>query len=947
VSGGSDIEGGALRDSEALAARLLAWGGDPGEAESLRAEVRGHAESHAGGLRIRGTPAPGLRALAKAAELYKSAGRGPRSLHGWLLKERNRGESAAFAPLLGDPAMGDWPWVDALTLSEPDTVAWCDVLRQLRPVVDEPIRRFLRVAFQVRRRQTWPAACRAWAVLAQRDEVLRDDLVTLWRACFASLGPRWPKTGLATVEARRALGPNSAHLLRHTLFLGACWRASGGDPVGSTALLAGADGVRLAGMPLPSDDADRSVVLLCLAELLPTDPEGIAEHLVARAREMGPDELSEVGFRHLLGRLPPGPAADAIRGGLLRPRWIPAGIDALWEWLETAAWFVERDDAEAMDRMLGAAAEGAVALRWRVGAGRPDAPVEALIERLRQLLDADRFAVIPTRRRAALIAETRLLMRTDDVGPLPWPALMRVAGASGSGMDGTVAEVGEPSLCVLLAERSLTSRTLMRDVVLSPRNVLRVGGIQDGFIAGQVAVQTERILRELRTDSDRVRFLWNLLQQDPPTKTFAELALVLRTELAVPRDDGSESPAGSSSSGRSHPLMAMVRAVSVLDERRDGDPSASIAPAFAELVSCTCALLGDDVPVGSALGALAGALEAAVDEEEDPLEDDAWLRRFEDVVLGTEPRGGLVGWAWWLASAAPDERELHEKRARSVKALARLVAAVRVVRAARPALTADQHDELFAASRALQEQIGPLGWPETRLVGSLLARLEQRSLDALAIGRRSRAAVQALERMLERADEQALAAVIRDPEQLALMPVDQLRHVHRDLLGQLRFADAEHLRHAVSERVRLPSRLTHATPLYAAVAGGTFLVLDVGDAWLGLVTQEAWWRCAATLGLALAASYGLLLNDLAPRMNTSGLSPLGRWRILAFRALPTFLQALFVSVTISALAMATLGSLSPTVPSLLTLALWSSLALFLGVFIGLVLQGQSTTRADG
>ncbi|MEQ1569701.1 MAG: hypothetical protein ABMA64_28960, partial [Myxococcota bacterium] len=302
-----------------------------------------------------------------------------------------------------------------------------------------------------------------------------------------------------------------------------------------------------------------------------------------------------------------------------------------------------------------------------------------------------------------------------------------------------------------------------------------------------------------------------------------------------------------------------------------------------------------------------------------------------------------VGWAAWLADDDPNRG--RRAAARCAEASVRLRAAVRMVRAARPAVTADHHEELVAAGSALYREIGALGWPETRLVTALLDQLQARSSDALARGRRSRAAVEALDRVLERADEDAMAGLIRDPIQLGLLPIDELKRMHRDLLGQLRFADAEALRRAVAERVALPHRIVHLTPLFGAVAGGTFLVLDIADAWLALVGAHAWAQVGATVVLALGGSYLLLVDDLAPRVTTPGLGRLARWRLLAVRTLPTFAQAAAVSVGTSAVVMATLGRLGPTAESASTLGLWSALALFLGVFIGLVSQGQSATRS--
>ncbi|MEQ1572112.1 MAG: hypothetical protein ABMA64_41170, partial [Myxococcota bacterium] len=587
-------------DAEALARDLLAWDRTPASAGELRARAR----AFRGVGRAPRGEGVGLRALAKVSELYVKGG-DPASLGAWLLKDRNLADGQLLAPLIGDPALGVWPYHDALGLSERELVVWARVFEQLRPVVDPSIRRVLQVAFHVRRRQTWPAVARAWAALALDDAPLRDELVAAWASTFADLGDRFPKTGLG-----RPTDGRGAHHRRHVLYLGCCWRALGRDE-------AGLPPGRLASMPLPSDDADRSVVVLGLTALARVAAPELDPHLVQRARELGPDELSEVAFRELFAALPPGPGRAAIRAALIAPRWKPGRADALWEWLNTAAWFADQGDASAVEQMQAEAGEAASALGWRLGRAPAAEPVDALIGRLGSLLDPDRFEVVPHRRRAALLAETRLLMRTDDVAPLSWPSVVRVAhpAAGDRALRGDVADVGEPSLCVLLAERALTSRTLLRDVALDPANVLRIGGIQDGFVAGQVAVQTERILRELATDADRVRFLWKLLQQDPPHRTFAELGLVLRT-------DG-------------HPLHPMVRAVSALDQRRDeGADTEAIARAFAELVSCTCALLGAEAPIASALGGLARELVAAVVTPADPLDDEAWLDRFEAVVLG-------------------------------------------------------------------------------------------------------------------------------------------------------------------------------------------------------------------------------------------------------------------------------------------------------------------------
>jgi len=907
----------------------VGWQGDVAEAMDLRVEVSGQAR-----LRLGPDATPQLRGLAKACEFYASGKREPRALVSWLARPDNAEAAQVFRPLLGDAAMGQWPHDAPFVLSEADLVAWCRILWRFPPVVDDRVRRLIGVAFQIRRRQTWPEACRAWARLALYDDELCERLQKLWSMCFPAPIERWPKTGLSS--ARQTLfdgGTKAVHLIRHTLFLGCCWRAVGGD-----ARIAGIEPDVLASMPLPRDDADRSVIVMALTELLDAHLPAMEGPLVARSREIGAEELTEAAFRGLHDALPDCEARAAVREALIEPRWKPGRVDTLWEWLNTASWFQAQGDVEATERMRAAAGVASAALDLRLGRVPGGIVSEVLIDRLQRMLDRDRLAVTPKPQLAALLAEIRLWMRLPDARDLPWASLVRLAvHDSHLGMlEGPVAQVAEPSLCGLLAERRFTSRTLMRDVELSPAHVLALGRLQDGFIAGQVAVQTERILREATQDSDRVRFLWQLLQQDPPYRTFQELGLVLRTDFALPTQ--APPPDG----GAETPLHAMVQAVSTLDQHRDeGATIDRIARAFAELVRCTIVILEDETEGRKALEQLANAFLAAVEEDRDPL-DPGWLQRLEDVVIGRDLRGGLVGWGWWLAHDT-DPRDLSERRRGTERALGRLRTAITMLRSAQPIVTVDQHDEVKAASEALIAQIGTLGWPEARLIETLLDRLLARSEEALSRGRQAAAAVKQLHQLMESGDDAGIARLVRDREQLRLLPVHEVRRLHSSLLGQLMFGEARTLRRSAEGRCELPTQVSYLMPLFAAVGGGTFLVLDVGESWLSLVEQRAWWGYAATVALTLLASFTLLLADLGPRVPQTSGSLRRRYTRLAVRAFPTFVQAGAVSVLVSAIAMATLKKL-PGPDAVPTLVLWSSLALFLGVFIGLILQGQSATR---
>lgn len=937
----------AQDDAGGLGPRLAAWDGSEEQAEALRAAVY-----EASPIRLQGKPKPGDRALAKVGDLYANERKSPDKLGRWLTNPKNASELPYVAPLIGDRAMGTWPFQDPMDIPEAEARLWLSVLASTHVVVDDAVRRFLRVMLQVRRRETWTMAAEAFAVTALRDEPLREQLGALWRACWPKgLPKKWPTKHGGGLSAQVAAGGRErAHLPRHTLVLACAWLAAGGDPE----LVPTLSAERLVGMKLPGHDADRSVVVRGFDVLLDGPAEmraAVVAGLPKRVKELGGDVMTEETFRDVLEHMRADVEAEAtlataIRKQLIKARWKPGRLDALWSWLDTAGWFRERGDEEAVAAMTADAGGAALALELRLGTA-PAPDIDGLSERLRLLLDEDRLLVMGQGQRATLLAETRAILAMEAFAHVNWPAVVRLSGGSSHPpMDGAIGEVGQASLGVILSHQKVTSRTMMRGTELSRDAVLRIADINDGFVATQVAVHGERLLRQIAADTaqsqegtaaseEQVRFLWQLLARNPPARTFEELDLVLRRDFVFGLEGEGEDVGYSSG-----PLHSVVKSISKLDDLRDaGGSLAETADAFAVLVRDTQELLaevGDDMPP---LVQLAEDLENAADHADAVFEAD-WWTRLEKVALGTKGVGGLVDWAFWLQRPSERKDTLKARRLGVEKALRRLHSALDVVREARPSVTVEQYDEVVAATASIAPALGPLGWPEQRIVDGLMAALEAGCLDALDEGRKSRAVVEATRSMLEREDEPGLIELTGDSERLQLLPVGLLRDLHEFFLKHLLFKEARLLRAAVAERVPLPSPMSWMMPLYGAVAGGTFLVLDVGDAWLDLVKDKAWWRYGSTIAVTFVASFWLLLGSSG---TVSTGSRLGRFLRHCIRVFPPFIIALSVSVAVSAIAMATLGRFDQP-DSALLLLMWSALSLFLGVFVGLIVQGQGVTR---
>ena len=190
--------------------------------------------------------------------------------------------------------------------------------------------------------------------------------------------------------------------------------------------------------------------------------------LAARADEAAADEMAEAVLRDLATSLRDDASAAAASAGLasrLRaPRWKTRKhakrLDALWSWLETAAWFHARGDAAAIAAMGADAAEAGPALRLKLDGILPDGlsdPVAAVLPRLRAVLSADIFDTTADGERTARLAELLLLLDHPQVAELPWARLVaRAAKAAFAKWPEPTSPVSSPSAS---SGRQLSSAT--------------------------------------------------------------------------------------------------------------------------------------------------------------------------------------------------------------------------------------------------------------------------------------------------------------------------------------------------------------------------------------------------------------------------------------------------------------------------------------------------------
>lgn len=634
----------------------------------------------------------------------------------------------------------------------------------------------------------------------------------------------------------------------------------------------------------PRDDADRSVVLAARVAA------GAVDRVV---------ELVE-GGRYPL----------TLRGAVAaRELLSPAAIEDLQRRVAEGSWS-DADSLLALEE-----ARQVLGLEPLV----PDVTLDAigLADRLGALFDPRRGPLLPREHRARELVVLLGAMGREPVASVAWADLARAAGEHVPSLSGRVHETGPAALVVLSALAGWPVQHLLRRAWLDRASVLQLAPLENGFVSTQLAIQLERLLRTSDDDAERVRLLWQLMVADPPSETFEKLALRIRCEV-----DPGERGEG--------PIVELVDALHELDRHRDrGAAIEDLAPAMRR--------------VAVAVGAVLSNQEHPLDRMVSLLERDASadgvisaLEAFAEL-LGGRPQG-LVAWSCWVDD---DESALTERSERLGRCLTGLQRAARVMLEARPRVEPGHLASIRGAARTLREELQRFGWPERHGLNALLDQLLDAAEADLETGHLATERSSSVDRCLQLGDEAGLVAELRSPDTIGLLAVRDLRRVHRFLLHQLRFRDADRLRRQVADRVALPSVASKLIPIFAAVVGGSFLVLDFGSDWIELAASWFEARVLVTTALTLVFSYLVLLVTLGSRMSDAR-GALRRWVVAARRIAPTWLAALVVATASAALVISTLGRPWSTLP------IFSSLQLFLGVFVGLVLQGQPvlTTEDD-
>ena len=917
-------------NSRDISTDLTQWDGSLPSALELRQRVRDLAA-------VRGGPDSGEApsgALADALRAYKK--RQPERLAPAVAK------MPGLAALIGDEAMGRWPFAEVERMADDQAILWLPLVGEA--VITPEIVRFVEVLFRVRPRELWIFASRAKARLAIRDAALRLQLTGEWRARFPNgLPKRWPKSG-GLVEGAKG---NEVHDARHVLHCACAFLALGG----SREAVPGLDPGQLVAMGQPVNPADASVVLSGCAELARGQPTralvlaGLPDLVAGAEAEQQVDAalcelVDALGDEALV--------AARICEVIEAPRWQRhvgmVRANGLIGWLDQVEWLRNRGDVERAARIVECSAAARPALLLRLERTLPDgAPhaMAAILPRLGGLIDSDLWETAPPDAQTLLVVELLELLELSEIKDLSWRAVVNLAakGRAIESQPGAVAKVARADLLMWLVARARNAPSvMMRAARLDEPAILVLARCQEGDIARAVAVQAERHLRDIKPDrpeigpgSAQVRFLWRLLQSNPPARAVQELADDLR--------------------GKDTPLHATVLAVAELDRLRDcknpPTPDAEIVAQYDGVIAAAKPLLeSDDLPA-RLLGELRQKLTIG---DRGEAGSETWLVWFRTLLYGANKTSGIQAWTTWLGLGSDEFAATWEK----------LDAALGRLNDTAPAAEAADCNEVENLTRQLEQQLESLTWPEARVIKNECGRLHKRLADDRDRARRAAEASTWLRALLVGACEPEIEGLTGDDptavQRRELLAPGELRAAGHFLLQHLLFKSADRLRLQIAGRVQLPSPRTYLSPLYLGVASGVFTVMDVGTNWNQVVWTGTWTKVYAnphwleywsvTL-LAWALSFVLLAVKLGGRMRTRTTgdeSRLGRWQTIGRRVSGPFAQLAGIAVTVSGVVLATLqgtdactgksGALYPPTQ----LLLWSGLSLFLGLFIGLIAQ---------
>jgi hypothetical protein len=873
---------------------------------------------------------------------------------------------------VGDCAIDEWNYFKPAYMSESDALAlMLPFARYVFP--DAHLRNFIKMFFEERKRELWMPAAEALAILANRDDETRDYLAEKWKARFPKgitehyFSAAIPRDGGKQHDIDNTL----IHEMRHLFYATAHYIKNTGD----NSIAPGFDLQRIKEYGFPKDDADCSIVIDVLSVLWAVEAyradiiEILQCHLKKQTKSYliedsirlfydhaGSEDQSKILFALLNSYLLDLEFSNDLLAATSKNVATANLIDLIISWKLSVETILTEKESEKIDdyrtKIETAYPEYACALDIIFsGYEKPDQKkrgLDVLIHSLTAVLDEHAWFTNNVKDNAFNVAKIIFLSEKPELADLPLRHLLGLtkieieknpaAGKLNAALsaDETLGESICPFLLLLLATRKVTPKIFFYGKKYDEATIKALAGIDNDYISIQAAIQIESLLRTITDVNEKVRWLWQLLLDNPGLKVLNELYKLIR--------------------GSNTALHVIVKNLYALEKLRVAPTcdSSNYLPTYLTLLKSVKVMLGSNgsesvckkpIPASKESDKLLENLinyinthSTDLDTEKEPLKNLDNAFTFLKDVFSSGYDSSFKAWLEWL--------DLDKQKAE--EAWVEFSEQAEAVRQEEPFVSEMQITRLRRVLQLFNNSLSNISWPELTIINAPVAVIKE-WIEGLSETRENADALnrEYLDIVKNKKDINALKSrlddLLKDDAVVKLLLPETIKTIHRFLQYNLEIRQSERFRKnkSIAAKTNLNSFAFFLSPLLIGIMVGPLFVLDFGELWLELIEPGKEINYFLTIFIAIGISTFIFYFNFYQMEFMS----LRSFKMICKSALIFFLSFIlaFISAAVVLLTVSD-TTLTAEVRSFHDLfrmnLIWSSLSLLFGWLIGIILQGR-------
>lgn len=872
---------------------------------------------------------------------------------------------------VGDCASGEWSYFRPASMSENDALAlMLPFARYVFP--DNYLRNFIKVFFEERKRELWMPAAEALAILANRDCETRNYLAERWVALFPEgITEQYFSAAIPNSGGKSNIDNTLIHEMRHVFYAMAHYIIYAGD----TSICPGFDVQKIKENGLPKDDADCSIVIDVLSVLWTVEANrtDIIEILKRNLNEQTKSYLNEDAIRHFYNHADTENQSKCLFALLnsylldlelfnkslsvkSKNKATETLIDLIISWKLSLEIIITEKNYETLydyrTKIEQAYPEYAslfdIIFSDEAKPGQEKHDLNDLIHSLTAVLDEHIWHTSSVKVNAFNVVKIILLSEKAEFKSLPLRHLLgltKIEIEKDSALsklnasllaDETLGEKICPFLLLLLTTRKVTPESFFYGKNYDETTIRALAGIDNDYVSMQAAIQIESLLRNITEDNAKVRWLWQLLLDNPGLKVLNELNKLIR--------------------GSNTALHVIVKNLHDLEELRVAPAydSSNYLPSYLTLLKSIKVMLGDNdsegvcekpIPAGKESDKLLENLINYIKRHSTDLNTEKDLSKnlenaftFLKDVFGSGYDNSLKKWLEWL--------DIDKKK--NEDAWVEFCELAEAVRQEEPFVSEMQITRLRRALQFFCDSLNNISWPELTIINTQVAVIKE-WIEGLSETRENADALnrEYLDIVKNKKDINALKSrlddLLKDDALVSLLLPETIKTIHRFLQYNIEIRQSERFRKnkSIADKTTLNSFAYFLSPLLIGIMVGPLFVLDFGDLWLELIEPGKEIYYYLTVFIAIGISTFIFYFNFYQMEFMS----LRSFKMLCKSALIFFLSFIlaFISAAVVLLTVSD-TSLTAEVRGLHDLfrmnLIWSSLSLLFGWLIGIILQGR-------